>query len=399
MASGNDSNTILLISPDPDFTDTHDFFDTSVGNATPHTVNNYDDKIFHSDSEYKFNDISARITGANCGLNVSDMELGTGSFTIDFWAYFQAVNIYRRMVTSNVGPFASDMIVFRTNSDASITYWLKGSGATTSASQVTTSTWYHFMITYEEDGDAVAYQDGEQILSFTPTNNELRDELWFGGSSAIQEPVYGYMSEIRVSDIVRETDEFTPPTEPYGEPSTDDDSERSLYLEGYDTNNSERGLYTQGYLTNSSERGLYTEGYVSNLYSRESASDLETDDTVLTTQFSEQDYTDVGTDNDTYVDLQGTAQYMKFLFKEVNDNETNEQKFDITWKGKSSLAPSSATVYLQVYNRTDEVWENLDSDNSSSSDTKFTLSGTQSTDLSDYYDENYLISCRVYQQV
>ena len=180
---------------------------------------------------------------------------------------------------------------------------------------------------------------------------------------------------------------------------TEADSERSLYLEGYDTNNSERGLYTQGYLTNNSERSLYIDGFVSDLYSRESASDLESDDSVLTTQFSEQDYTDVGTDNDTYVDLQGTAQYMKFLFQEVNDNETNEQKFDITWKGKSSLAPSSATVYLQIYNRTDEIWETLDSDNSSSADTKFTLSGTQSTDLSDYYDENYIISARVYQEV
>ena len=107
----------------------------------------------------------------------------------------------------------------------------------------------------------------------------------------------------------------------------------------------------------------------------------------------------MATDDNNYVDLKGTAQYMKLLFKEYNENESSEQKFDITWKGKSSLAPSSSPVYLQVYNRTTEFWEDLDSDDSSSANTKFTLTGTKSTNLSDYYDDNYVISVRVYQEI
>ena len=152
--------------------------------------------------------------------------------------------------------------------------------------------------------------------------------------------------------------------------------------------------YTEGTEANS-ERGLYIKGGDS--YSRESSTDLESDDTPLATQFSEQEYIYVGTDDDNYVDLQGTAQYMKFLFKELNENESNEQKFTITWRGKSSLAPSSATVYLQVYNRTSGLWETLDSDSSSPANTKFTLEGSRATNLSDYYDEHYVISVRVYQ--
>lgn len=180
---------------------------------------------------------------------------------------------------------------------------------------------------------------------------------------------------------------------------TEANSERGLYLQGYSTGNSQRGLYTQGYLTNSSERGLYIEGFISDLYSRESASDLESDDTALATSFSEQDYTDVESDDNVYVDLNGTARYMKFLFKEYNENESSEQKFTITWRGKSSLAPSSATVYLQVYNRTSGQWETLDSDSSSPANVKFTLEGSKATNLSNYYDEHYVISVRVYQDV
>ena len=172
---------------------------------------------------------------------------------------------------------------------------------------------------------------------------------------------------------------------------------RGLYIKGYSTGNSNMGLYTQGYLTNSSERGLYIEGFVRDFYSRESASDLESDDTALATTFSEQDYTDVESDDNVYVDLQGTARYMKFLFREFNENKSGTQKFTITWKGKSSVAPSTSPVYLQVYNRTLEQWETLASNNTSPANTKFTLTGTQSTNLGDYYDSNYVISVRVYQ--
>lgn len=155
--------------------------------------------------------------------------------------------------------------------------------------------------------------------------------------------------------------------------------------------------YTESGTEANSERKLYVKG--GDFYSRESTTDLESDDTPLATTFSEQDYTDVESDDNVYVDLQGTARYMKFLFKEFNENETNEQKFTITWRGKSSLAPSSAAVYLQVYNRTSGQWETLDSDSTTSANTKFTLTGTKSTNLSGYYDSNYVISVRVYQDV
>jgi hypothetical protein len=175
-------------------------------------------------------------------------------------------------------------------------------------------------------------------------------------------------------------------------------SERGLYIKGKSSGNSERGLYTQGYLTNNSERGLYIEGSVESVYTMENASDLESDDTVLSTNFTEQNYTDVATDDNNFVDLEGVNEYSKFLFKEYNDNASAEV-FTVTWKGKSSKAPSGATVYLQVYNRNTSEWENLDTESSASANTEFQLSGSVSSDVANYYDANYLISCRVYQEV
>ncbi len=183
----------------------------------------------------------------------------------------------------------------------------------------------------------------------------------------------------------------------YTESGTSANAERGLYIAGYSTSNSTRGLYLQGYLTSDSTRGLYIEGFVDTLYSRESSASLKAGDSNLSTMFSEQDYTDVATDDDTFVDLEGTAQYFQLLFKEPNGNENNTDVFTVTWKGKSTLAPSSSAVYLQIYNRTTESWTTLVSNSSASANVEFTLEDTVSTDLSDYYDTNYIISVRVYQ--
>jgi len=180
---------------------------------------------------------------------------------------------------------------------------------------------------------------------------------------------------------------------------TEADSERGLYLSGKVAESSERGLYLQGEITTDSERGLYLEGYASDLFTRESASDLESDDANLTTAFSEQEYTDVATDDDDFVDLEGGGAYQKFLFKRYNENSNNTDNFIITWKGKTTLAPSGSSVYLQIYNRDTTSWETIDTESSANANTEFTLSGIKTTSLSDYYDEDYVVNCRVYQEI
>jgi len=91
-----------------------------------------------------------------------------------------------------------------------------------------------------------------------------------------------------------------------------------------------------------------------------------------------------------------SGQYATFLFKDTNDSQ---EQFSRSWNGQSSLAPSDSTVYLQIYNRTSGLWENWASNDSAEADTDFTLEGSKTTGLSDYFNANFEIACRVYQQV
>ena len=103
----------------------------------------------------------------------------------------------------------------------------------------------------------------------------------------------------------------------------------------------------------------------------------------------------VATEDNIYVEQSANLEYSIFQFKNQHSNDTGRPI--ITWIGRSNLAPSSSTVYLQIYNRTTSLWETLTSNNSAGADTKFTLTATVSGTLSDYYDVSNWISYRVYQ--
>jgi hypothetical protein len=86
-----------------------------------------------------------------------------------------------------------------------------------------------------------------------------------------------------------------------------------------------------------------------------------------------------------------------FLFKDQNSNNTD--KFKPTWIGMADYAPSSSTVYLQVFNRNSLTWETIDSNGVAGSREEFTLTAWVDTNLGDYYRvADRVVSCRVYQE-
>jgi hypothetical protein len=123
---------------------------------------------------------------------------------------------------------------------------------------------------------------------------------------------------------------------------------------------------------------------------------LPANDADLETPFTCPEYIYVKTDDDVYTTIAGAGgQYTLKQFKNKHTNDTDN--IVLTWKGKSNKAPSSSTVYLQIYNRNSTTWENLDSDSVTGADVEFTLSGSITSNHSDYYDAGNWISCRVYQ--
>ena len=130
-------------------------------------------------------------------------------------------------------------------------------------------------------------------------------------------------------------------------------------------------------------------------YTREENASLPTNADDLTTHYSSSEYTNVSADNATRVGVDGTG-YILHQFKKAFDNNTKPLK--VTWNGRSTLAPSSNTVYLQVYNYNTPGWEAVDSDGTTGADTDFDLEGVVNTNLSYYYTGSRNIACfRVYQ--
>ena len=122
---------------------------------------------------------------------------------------------------------------------------------------------------------------------------------------------------------------------------------------------------------------------------------LPADDTDLENAFTPDDYDDVAIDDGVRVAQTAIAEFAVFLFK---DKHTEDDAINVKWNGQSDLAPSDSAIYLQIYNRDTTAWETLDSDDATAADTDFDLEGQVVANLADYFDANFWIACRVYQE-
>lgn len=112
--------------------------------------------------------------------------------------------------------------------------------------------------------------------------------------------------------------------------------------------------------------------------------------------FSTSDYTAVATDNGVYVATDGLNEFVIVMFKNV---VTPGLPFTVTWNGKTNIAPTTSTVFMQLLNRTTNAWETLASNNGAAANVDFTLTATKSSGMANYLDVNNQIACRVYQEL
>ena len=131
------------------------------------------------------------------------------------------------------------------------------------------------------------------------------------------------------------------------------------------------------------------------VYSRGDVAALPADDADLENAFTDQEYTDVATDDGTRVAQTATGEYAAFLFK---DKHTQQDRIQLTWNGQSDRAPSLSPITLQIYNRTSGLWETVATNSIADANTDLTLEGWIIANLSDYFDANFQIAARVYQE-
>lgn len=130
------------------------------------------------------------------------------------------------------------------------------------------------------------------------------------------------------------------------------------------------------------------------IYSIGQYQSLPSGTTDLTTAYSEQNYSDVATANDTRVTSSG--QDLNYVLHQFKNFVGSEENCTLNWEGQSSTAPKDSTVYLQIYKVNGSTWETVASNSVEEADTDFQLYA-EIASLTDYVSGGY-ITCRVYQR-
>jgi hypothetical protein len=115
----------------------------------------------------------------------------------------------------------------------------------------------------------------------------------------------------------------------------------------------------------------------------------------LAQAFTELEYTYVESEDGFFAIQTTTGRTPLFLLK---DKTNSLMPLIISCRVQSNLASTISPIQLQIYNRTLNAWEILDTNNSSPADINFSLIGSKSINLSNYYDVNFWVACRVYQE-
>ena len=221
--------------------------------------------------------------------------------------------------------------------------------------------WYHFGFTYDDsdksykmriwDDNASALLGGAEVTGNTTNNINVEDANWqIGTQHGYTAGLGGEKDECVVFKDILTSDEI-------------DDIRQGQY-------DGEK-IYTRG-------------DYAA----------LPSNDADLETAFDGDDREKVAVNDADRLPQTATDEFAIFEFKDYAGSNT---QIDVTCDCQSDLAPSSSTVYLQIYNQNTPAWETLDSNSATGANTDFELSGTKN-DLTNYKDGNNYVSCRVYQE-
>jgi hypothetical protein len=122
-----------------------------------------------------------------------------------------------------------------------------------------------------------------------------------------------------------------------------------------------------------------------------STSNLSATSSDLSRFLDDDGYTNVATADNLYDQLSaGTSTRLAYLFTKKHTNNTDT--ITPTWEGQVSKA---TTTYLKLFNHALGTWEVLDTDTAPTPNTDFPLTGTQSTNLANYYDASNVVYVRV----
>lgn len=164
----------------------------------------------------KFGGSSLLLDGTGDYLDVPSGLAIAGSgedFTIEAWVYFNSLTGGQGIFTDRPptsSGYTSPNFYVEKNSSNTIFCGFSGGGDITGTSSVSASQWYH-MAFVRSSGTTSFYLDGTQTGSTLSYTGAVGDGS-FSMGAVVGQYLNGYMDEIRVSNVARYTEDFTPST-------------------------------------------------------------------------------------------------------------------------------------------------------------------------------------------
>jgi len=165
-----------------------------------------------STDQAKFGDASVEFDGtSNQGVQQDNTsEFGSGDFTSEFWIYSSSI----RSQSSTLWDFRiSGSGLLLTNNNGQISFFKDGSGGSSPTSILTNDTWHHIAIVRTGSTGNV-YVDGNLQITRNIGTDDYSSHTLLLGNNVFNSSGYlsGYIDELRNSNIVRYSSNFTPPS-------------------------------------------------------------------------------------------------------------------------------------------------------------------------------------------
>jgi hypothetical protein len=194
----NGSTTITDSSPSPKTV-------TAVGNAQISTA------------QSKFGGASIAFDGTGDYLTINAQLLNAPVWTIETWFYPTNLSSNNVLFAQYGTGTTSDRTVFGVQANGSVWIFNGSQGSdTSSAGLVTINSWHHIAFVRTSSTTVTAFLNGTQAVQKTNFNGPRQTNTWIGGYEILDQFIFGYLDEIRVtSNIARYTANFTPPDAPF----------------------------------------------------------------------------------------------------------------------------------------------------------------------------------------
>ena len=190
---------------------------------TPKSIT-FDGYAYIDTSQSKFGTGSLRLASSGDEITTgpsSDFAFGTRDFTFDMWVRFSALpQTGNSLVFLQQWQDSGNVIITglaNVNNTQEATFYSKINGASEHFTSgpiptISTDVWYH-VAWVRSNGTVTIYWNGVSVAS-VPDNDtipQLNAPMQFGSYPQF----YGWLDEVRISNVARWTTNFTPPTTPY----------------------------------------------------------------------------------------------------------------------------------------------------------------------------------------